>query len=273
MNINGLTTPTFYHPNGGSFLDADLPILWVIIACRSTEYSQKALEMQQSLYQGQAHYATAQSFNNIGVAYIELGDKVKGAEYLKKAYIIYLDHSLGDKQIQILHEWLVSNTPEFITESSTRMFITERGEFSENILQIQLKLQSPVLNELQKLCAEKDGWNDGIILSGANSYLEDNYLRKQLGDLATEENLKIAKELCFEAIALGIMSKLEADRDLGCVIGFAYQYPQLLKIIAHEHPEYFVDGSILQAVSNVIGDDELVNSLIGETLHVNHNLD
>ena len=52
--------------------------------------------------------------------------------------------------------------------------------------------------------------------------------------------------LCFEAINLGIMRS--KNKNYACAIEFSKAYPELVKEIIVRHPEYFVDGSLMEKV-------------------------
>lgn len=89
-------------------------------------------------------------------------------------------------------------------------------------------------------------------------YLCDKYLAKQLGDLSSPQNIEVAKMLCFEAICLGAINY--PSKDFICAVEFTKAYPELTQKITTEHPEYFIDGSILRACIN----DE---AILSELLH------
>ncbi|WP_233418939.1 hypothetical protein [Rickettsia tamurae] len=86
-------------------------------------------------------------------------------------------------------------------------------------------------------------------------YLGDRYLAKQLGVLS--ENIEIAKMLCFEAICLGAINS--PSKNFLCVKEFVRAYPELTNKITNEHPEYFIDGSILRLCVN---DEAILNKLL-----------
>jgi hypothetical protein len=89
-------------------------------------------------------------------------------------------------------------------------------------------------------------------------YLGDRYLAKQLGALANVKNIEIAKMLCFEAICLGAINS--PSRNYACVKEFARAYPEVTNKITNEHPEYFIDGSILRSCIN---DEAILRKLLG----------
>ncbi|WP_341790975.1 hypothetical protein [Rickettsia endosymbiont of Gonocerus acuteangulatus] len=82
-------------------------------------------------------------------------------------------------------------------------------------------------------------------IGGIKDHLCDKYLAKQLRDLSSAQNIETAKILCFEAICLGAIN--HPNKDFICAIEFTKAYPELTQKITTEHPEYFIDGSILRA--------------------------
>ncbi|MCC8407169.1 MAG: hypothetical protein LN560_06275 [Rickettsia endosymbiont of Sceptobius lativentris] len=80
----------------------------------------------------------------------------------------------------------------------------------------------------------------------------------RLRALANVKNIEIAKMLCFEAICLGAINSL--SKNFTCVKEFAASYPALINKIATEHPEYFIDGSILRVC---VDDKALLKKLLG----------
>lgn len=159
-----------------------------------------------------------------------------------------------------LKSYLEKNTPEFIKNNETREFILQRGDFEEVTLQIKQKIQKRVLNKIS-LNAAKDKWSKFSILSnwGVKGYVDDKYLAKQLGAISNTKNIEIAKMLCFEAICLGAINS--PNKNFTCVKEFAKAYPALINKIATEHPEYFIDGSILRACVN---DEAILRKLLGD---------
>ncbi|WCR56516.1 hypothetical protein [Rickettsia asembonensis] len=167
-----------------------------------------------------------------------------------------LDH-LDTKRLKIALE---EKAPEFIKNNETREFILQRGDFEEVTLEIKQKIQKNVLNKIY-ISAAKDKWNSKFSILGnwgVKGYLGDRYLAKQLRALANVKNIEIAKMLCFEAICLGAINSL--SKNFACVKEFARAYPELTNKITNEHPEYFIDGSILQACIN---DKEILRKLLG----------
>ncbi|GAA5251728.1 hypothetical protein [Candidatus Rickettsia kedanie] len=55
-------------------------------------------------------------------------------------------------------------------------------------------------------------------------------------------------------------SYLYPNKNFTCVKEFAIFYPALIKTIATEHPEYFIDGSILRIC---VDDKAILKKLLG----------
>ncbi|HJD53911.1 MAG TPA: hypothetical protein LFW11_00690 [Rickettsia endosymbiont of Proechinophthirus fluctus] len=62
--------------------------------------------------------------------------------------------------------------------------------------------------------------------------------------------------LCFEAICLGAINS--SSKNFTCVKEFVRAYPELTNKITNEHPEYFIDGSILR----IFNDEAILNKLL-----------
>lgn len=122
--------------------------------------------------------------------------------------------------------------------------IMKHNQTSPETLTIKLQIQQTVLDPIQRAAA-KGKWVDKHIQGnfGVSGYL-GNYLKTQLGTLNSEENMKIALKLCFEAINLGIMSVKEPNPL--CAAIFAQKYPEIVEQTLKENPEYLVDGFIVR---------------------------
>ena len=66
--------------------------------------------------------------------------------------------------------------------------------------------------------------------------------------------------LCFESLNFGIMQSEKKPYEVAQ--SFCQSNPELVKKIAKVHPEYFVDGSIVEAcIKAMPQDQEFVNTL------------
>ena len=225
---------------------------------KGLKYFEDALKMYKALYQSNRPYV-ATSLNNISITYQVSGDTNKTLELKKQAYLMFMQTLSSNYAItKELKNYLEKNAPEFIKNNETREFILQRGDFEEVTLEIKQKIQKNVLNKIY-ISAAKDKWNSKFSILGnwgVKGYLGDRYLAKQLRALANVKNIEIAKMLCFEAICLGAINS--PSKNFTCVKEFAASYPELTNKITNEHPEYFIDGSILRTCIN----DEEIESII-----------
>ncbi|QQV74493.1 hypothetical protein H6P87_00027 [Rickettsia tillamookensis] len=225
----------------------------------SLKYFESGLKMFQELHQGN-HPDIAGFLTNIGLAYHKLDDAYKAIELYKQAYLMRVQ-TLGaahpDKELK---SYLEKIAPEFIKNNETREFILQRGDFKEVTLEIKQKLQKEVLNKIF-INAAKYKWSSKCSILGnwgVKGYLGDRYLAKQLGALANVKNIEIAKMLCFEAICL--IAIYNPNKNFTCVKEFTRAYPELINKITNEHPEYFIDGSILRIC---VDNEAVLNKLLG----------
>ncbi|WP_041804655.1 tetratricopeptide repeat protein [Rickettsia bellii] len=218
---------------------------------KGLEYLEEALNMNQKLYKCN-HSSIAGSLDNVSLAYEKLKDTNKSIELCKQAYLMYVQ-TLGLKHSHTknLESYIKIISPEFIKNNETREFILQRGDFEEITLEVKQKIQKKVLNKIYTNAA-KGKWSTGkfrfLGIWGAASYLCDKYLAKQLRDLSSAKNIETAKMLCFEAVCLGAIN--HPNKDFICAVEFTKAYPELTQKITTEHPEYFIDGSILRACIN-----------------------
>ncbi len=144
--------------------------------------------------------------------------------------------------------------------------ILEQGSSTETILNIKMQIQHAVLDEVQAASAIGKWIKKIAIMNyGVLGYLDEDYLARELGALNSEENIKIARKLCFEAINIGIMNS-ENYNPL-CAAIFAKEYPDLIKEILKDNPEYFVDGAILRV--SLLDADTHSKRLTGKVLNEN----
>lgn len=176
-------------------------------------------------------------------------DRTKYIELARRAYTIYrtLPKEPGcDNQIK---EW----EKEFGVESlqASRKPIVKYGNFDPEILKVKFLIQSNILTPIQEASAN-GSWNDESFVfgnRGVKGYLDDECLKGHLGKLSQDlQNIEKAKMLIFEAIALGVMN-ISKTKDTTCIKEFARENPELVKRIAKEHPEYFIDHYIIQELS------------------------
>ncbi len=240
---------------------------------KELNYLENALNMQQALFPGNNSWV-ASSLYNLGISYQTLGDENKALEYMKQAYSIYLN--LFDEnhekirnaktKIELLQPNFFINQYDITLKyqdclggnkvgSECRWMITERGDSKEDLIRLKQKIQKNVLSNLVK-AVEEIGWskvNWRWVDEGVKGYLEESYLKKEVGT-GDSNQIKMAKMLCFESINLGIMKSEE--KPYGVVQEFTKNNLELVKEIAKEHPEFFVDGSIAEACIKAMPSDE-----------------
>jgi len=127
-----------------------------------------------------------------------------------------------------------------------RWIITSRGESKEDFITLKQKLQKRVLNDVVKTVND-NGWSNlnwHWSDEGVKGYLEKSYLSKEL-KTSNNNEIEMAQMLCFESMNLGIMKS--EKKPYSIVQEFTRNDPELVKKIAQEHPEFFIDGSIVEA--------------------------
>jgi hypothetical protein len=119
------------------------------------------------------------------------------------------------------------------------------GIITDKVLEIKKQIQVNVLDKIQ-VAAARGKWVEIKIYvdNGVGGYLDENWLKSQLGPLASQENYETALSLCFEAINIGIMNS-QVHNPI-CAAIFCQRYPELVEKIIATSPEYFVDGSIFR---------------------------
>lgn len=177
------------------------------------------------------------SFNDIGLIYSQIGDDCKALEYFKQADSIEKPQSSSVEKFE------------------SRYIILNRGKLNYRIMNLKQKIQKPVLDNIIRII-DKNGWDKTGFWGGEwgiKKYMDENYLKGQLGALANKEgNVQMAQMLCFEAMNLGIMASENKPYEIVKI--FVEAYPDLVKQIALDHPEFFVDGSIVKACVQIMPD-------------------
>jgi tetratricopeptide (TPR) repeat protein len=240
---------------------------------KGLKYKEEALKMYQVLFSGN-HPDVATSLNNIGVAYQKLGDSYKALEYYKQAYgILFVtqDYQL----IQEVKSRIQSLEPNFFDEQDLgkqleqidcgdgnkvewecRWMISSRGKVDDDLLILKKKIQERVLNNVVE-SVDHYGWSRVGLFRyewGVKRYIEKSYLRSELeGTENKENNIELVQMLCFEAINLGIMKS--AKKPYKVIENFTRANAELVKKIAQEHPEFFVDGSIVEVCVKAMNED------------------
>ncbi len=178
-------------------------------------------------------------------------DSVKlSLKYMSEIYKKFGNVKLSEKLLSDL-EYLQAKQNSEPSEIVSRQIIVKKGSVDKQTLIVREKIQESILDKISQAAA-KGKWIEKTIIGeyGVVGYLDETYLSKQLGSELnqSEENIKIALMLCFEAINLGIMSSIQEN--IVCAIIFAQKYPDILTEININHPEYYVDGHIMKSISS-----------------------
>ncbi len=240
---------------------------------KGLKYHEEALTMYQELFPRSNPYVL-KSLLSTGIGYEQLGDTYKALEYYKQAYGMFFvneDYEL----MQTVKSRIELLEPKFFDEqnlgklvkqidcgegnkvrSECRWMISSRGKVDNDLLILKKKIQESVLNNIVE-SVETYGWSYGWSRYdwGVKGYITQNYLARKLEELENnKDNIELAQMLCFEAMNLGIMKS--AKKPYEVVEKFTQANVELVKKIAVEHPEFFVDGSIIEACVRAMPEDE-----------------
>ncbi len=223
---------------------------------KAIEYSELAYNIihKQSLDEALAH-DLYEVLVNLKILFGEFGDQ--GKKILFSKHINYLTEkfSLIEHKKQETKDKLVEYVP-----------IITHGLITYEVMQIKKQIQETVLDKIQ-LASAKAKWTDFKLFTeyGVLGYLGKDWLMSKLGSFANDKNYKIAQALCFEAINIGIMNS--SNPNPLCAIIFCQKYPEIIEEIIKDHPEYFVDGSILKV--SYLSASSCSERLIGKKLTEN----
>lgn len=235
---------------------------------------EQALKIHLQLYSDN-HLEIALSLNKVGFMYYRLGDLYKAQEYFKQSCSIFLKvndtHELIARiksNIEVLHADFFQSLGQRqslpqnsfggnVVGFECRWIILSRGETNDDLVLLKQKIQQSILPKIVEV-VNTTGWSYVNFLSidwGVKGYIEKNYLARQLEELgSSNENVELVQMLCFESMNLSIMKSEKKQYEL--VESFTREYPELIKKIAKEHPEFFVDGSIVEACIRAMPDQE-----------------
>lgn len=239
---------------------------------RSINFFEKAKSSVYQIYHTYNHDIAINTLKKIGEIHESIGNVVEATEYYKKGYSIIKKYSekINSSEVRDLRKKNEIYAPEFLSNSDHRIFINKYGGVDEKIYNIKSAIQNDILDNLYHY-AKQGRWKNRWFSNGVSKYISDEYIEAVLNTNLPQtikkntlkEELKIAKSLCFEAINLGIMSASNTNRYFNCMIKFAKKYPELIKEIVQNHPEYFVDGSLLiKCIEEGLIDAELATILI-----------
>lgn len=148
--------------------------------------------------------------------------------------------------------------------------IINRGVIDENLLKIVQKWNEnwTASDQWSRFFWGSLKWsNIGIITGkehGLKGYLEKEYLKEKLKELGNDENIELAQMLLFEAVSTVIM--LSEEKNYSILKRFTREKPELVKKIATQHPEYFVDGTIVEACLQAMSHDRAFMNHIFENV-------
>lgn len=221
-------------------------------------YLEKAIDMRLKWYSNKNHPYIAQSFYDLGVAYGKTGDLGKKLHYIKNAYVAYLN-SLGKDHYDTHKTYRELKKQSYtIRDTKISKILTEsRGGYNTNTSIIKNIVQMSLLNKIQKL-AKNGEWSNSVMgyELGIKGYVEEKYLSKILGKKVSQDALSILKELCFEAISIGVMLQETEHPNIQPLKEFIKMYPRLPKKIFNSHPEYFIDDRIVKELNHDIQKDQ-----------------
>lgn len=181
----------------------------------------------------------------------EFSDPNKALHYLKNACHLYFISGAFNKKLYNL-ESTIKSLQKSSQPNTPPSLILSYGKIDKNLILLKHNIQTSILNPITNAIDTPSP----LVL---NTF-KINHLEKLLND---NSFLEPALMLCFEAINLGIMKSEKKPYSLA--IYFAKSHPDLIKKIAIEHPEYFVDGSIIDACLKAITYDITPLTLINYT--------
>ncbi len=256
-------------------------------------YLEKALKMHYEFAIANNHQ-TAELLNSIAFAYTKLNDDGKALEYYKQAYcVLFTEFGDDSKEVKIQKDYIEKFQPEFFERKSKqtkaclgadkvgsecRYLITSRGVTDENLLKIKQKIHYDLW--FITLEANVDYWTSwgwssntpenepGLWASLKRGHEDADYGIKghmeRFADKLAQTERELAEMLCFEAMNLGIMQSEKKDYEI--VKSFTQDNPELVKKIAEQHPEFFVDGTIVESCLQTMSEDSTFMNHIFENV-------
>lgn len=113
------------------------------------------------------------------------------------------------------------------------------------IAQVEAKIEQSELKNIQAK-AKVGMWQKTIFKPNmeVSEYLKDDYLKKWLGKNLLPAEIEAAKMVIFKHICTGIKKVSANARNYECAIKFAEAYPELIKSMAIQYPDFFVSREV-----------------------------
>ncbi len=193
------------------------------------------------------------ALNNLSLLHSKVGgDTLLTTEYHKQAWLIgqkiYVnkDNELLDS-VKIVLDKL---SPGFTTDKgSSCSYITTRGnpKVDDTSLIIKAAILPRILSKIPDLVQEGK-WTNIILGSdwGVKGYTDSEFVKKVLkvNTNCTSKDIEKAQMLCFETIcAATLASKNKSGTK--CLEEFIKEYPSLVSRVLSVHPEYCLDGKMV----------------------------
>ncbi len=231
------------------------------IKIEAMQYADIAYNMALQL-ENKTHAATALEF--LASIYKDFGDPKKASLLLEQSTSL---KTITLKKIEYSKEQIDDVIPMSVESSRSLEIIKKHGISDDLTLTIKQKIQVSVLNPVHEASAQGKWINKVTLFEyGVSGYLNKEFISKTLGPvLNIPENVEVALMLGFEAINLGIMSNPMMNPL--CAVAFVQKYPELVPTILAKHPEFFIDGHILNATLLNASDYGL--ELLGKDIAVN----
>lgn len=249
----------------------------------SIVYHENAIKILKGLYPALSN-DLAHALYNFAVAYSKLGDNSKALEYFKQTYCI-LQVNLGEIHcetmqarrgiesiqpdffkaggfVQKLQEFDTSNVLKVGAER--RKIILSHGSTTGVLVSLKQRIQTTILDKVETV--SRDGYEARSWRGYYDVWTFLNVsLKPELEKLGTDSaTLRETQMLCFEAMNLGIMRS--PVKPYKMVESFCRTNTDLVKEIALKHPEFFVDGSIVEACIKAIPHDREFGDLLRENV-------
>lgn len=185
-----------------------------------------------------------ETFFHIGSINEAMNNEVESLEYYKKGYSIVKLYNINIEHpsTQMLFQKIKTLDEGFLTNSEFRLNILNKStsnKYKKNMYNIKNKIKK-LLSKLY-YCSKNNTCGEIVI----TNELIGRYLEKRQNGIDAIRDFEIAKSLCFEAINMGIMSNTKEKRDYKHMLEFVANNRELIDKTIEEHPEYFVDGSLI----------------------------